>query len=309
MASSCRKPSPLVFDADIAERWTTFVMDFTHYVNIVHRNDPAAVRASLLLNLAGPDAMKRARAFVYDPEVLDANGQIAVPAESADDPVCLLRKFAEICDLPSNRILERSRFFTRKQQPEEPVECFIADLRYLAQRCHFENMCDQLTRDILVTSMLDQKLRADLLQRPDLTLTQAMHACRIAEVVTPIHGVRGSDGRAVNLTGVTGPRRSQDSSRPTPRPARPSRDPRAPKCPNCNYAHPAQSQCPAFGKSCNFCKKLNHFAAACRSRGKVPPATRQILNNLQQLDSEMDSQSTADAAHDSAMEHSMGESI
>lgn len=170
MASSCRKPAPLIFSSDIAERWATFELDFSHYINIAHRNEPVAVKASLLLNLAGLDAMRRARTFTYDPPVLGPDDQVQIPLETADGPVCLLRKFREICDLPSNRILERARFFTRKQLLEEPVECFIADLRYLAQRCRFGAMTDQLTRDILVTGMLDQRLRSELLRKPDLTL-------------------------------------------------------------------------------------------------------------------------------------------
>ncbi|CAC5375380.1 unnamed protein product [Mytilus coruscus] len=35
---------------------------------------------------------------------------------------------------------------------------------------------------------------------------------------------------------------------------------------NCRGDFPHANKCPAFGKSCNSCKKLNHFAAVCRSK-------------------------------------------
>lgn len=40
-------------------------------------------------------------------------------------------------------------------------------------------------------------------------------------------------------------------------------------CRNCNYTHFSnQVECPALGKICNICNKLNHFASACRSKSK-----------------------------------------
>ncbi|XP_055507978.1 uncharacterized protein LOC129707187 [Leucoraja erinacea] len=307
MASSCRKPSPLVFDADIAERWETFVMDYNHYVNIAHHNDPPALRASLLLNLAGPDAMRRANSFEYRPAVMDAADQVVEPAESPNDPACLLRKFTEICDLPSNRILERTRLFSRKQQPGEPVECFIADLRHLSQRCRFGELRDELTRDILVNGMLDQKLRTDLMRKPDLTLNEAVHACRLAEVVTPVSGERGSGNRTIAVATLSVPRRAPSNSRPQSRPHFAPRPQGARKCPNCGYGHLPQAACPAIGKACNYCRKLNHFASVCRSRGNVAQPPRQVLNNLQRIDDVLDSQLEEDSALESDSSISMGD--
>ena len=42
--------------------------------------------------------------------------------------------------------------------------------------------------------------------------------------------------------------------------------------------HVSSSQCPAYGKTCNTCRKLNHFSVVCRSRGRVQnhaPSTQQ----------------------------------
>lgn len=76
------------------------------------------MKASLLLNLAGPEAMNPADNFDFAPAVLDDNGQVFFPAETIDDPVVLLRK---LCDLSSNHIIERTKFFARLQQVDEPI--------------------------------------------------------------------------------------------------------------------------------------------------------------------------------------------
>lgn len=100
MASSCQKPSSLVFDSDIAEQWRMFELDYAHYICIIHWNDPDDLKISLLLNLAGPEAVIRAANFEFIPALNDANGQVFVPAESIDNPTVLLRKFRELCDCP-----------------------------------------------------------------------------------------------------------------------------------------------------------------------------------------------------------------
>lgn len=52
---------------------------------------------------------------------------------------------------------------------------------------------------------------------------------------------------------------------------------------------------------------MNYFSAACRSRGNVPPAPRQVLNNLQQVVNEFGSQSSVDTALNSEPSISMGD--
>jgi hypothetical protein len=36
-------------------------------------------------------------------------------------------------------------------------------------------------------------------------------------------------------------------------------------CRNCGGNFPHKIECPAKGKTCNFCKKYNHFSKVCRS--------------------------------------------
>ena len=67
---------------------------------------------------------------------------------------------------------------------------------------------------------------------------------------------------------------------------------------NCGYNHP-RNRCPAFGKSCSFCNKMNHFSSVCKSSLKqqhnrvhanqisdlIPNEQPQPNPNLEQADS------------------------
>lgn len=83
----------------------------------------------------------------------------------------------------------------------------------MAQRSCFENITDQLTREIPVTGINDQMLRSELLRKPDLTLVEAAHACRLAEFIDPLNSQPETETKSINLTGFTRTRTQTENSR------------------------------------------------------------------------------------------------
>ena len=81
MASALRKPEVLSFEGYFAENWRVFELEYDIFVEAAHPAAEAKTRAYILLNLAGKDAIERARSFTY------AQG------ESKEDPACLKAKF------------------------------------------------------------------------------------------------------------------------------------------------------------------------------------------------------------------------
>ena len=61
---------------------------------------------------------------------------------------------------------------------------------------------------------------------------------------------------------------------------------RSRECWNCGQRHDIQKRelCPAYGKRCSKCRKLNHFAAKCRSGGS--PSVRPVMSTEDQGESE-----------------------
>jgi hypothetical protein len=70
-------------------------------------------------------------------------------------------------------------------------------------------------------------------------------------------------------------------------------------CRNCGGEFPHASKCPALGKTCNFCRKMNHFAKVCRSkRGRQNTNNNTRVHNLGNNESEIAYSDTADSSSD-----------
>ena len=85
MAGALRKPELLSFKGNCAENWREFELEYDIYVEAAHPAAEAKTRAYILLNLAGKNAIERARSFTY------AQG------ESKEDLACLKVKFKALC--------------------------------------------------------------------------------------------------------------------------------------------------------------------------------------------------------------------
>ncbi|XP_055499654.1 uncharacterized protein LOC129702110 isoform X1 [Leucoraja erinacea] len=120
---------------------------------------------SIILNVAGTEAALRAQDFYYTPEHTDPVTHVVTPAESISDPVCLLRKFRDLCQLRTNVIMEHHKFFSLSQQEGETVKSYIGALKNIASRCHFQ----------------DREVRNQLFWDEELTHDKVERACRVAE--------------------------------------------------------------------------------------------------------------------------------
>ena len=56
------------------------------------------------------------------------------------------------------------------------------------------------------------------------------------------------------------------------------------KCMKCGYTH-SDKQCPAMGKKCRFCHKLNHFSKMCLLRKGQKKRHRKGIHSLNDYDS------------------------
>ena len=125
-------------------------------------------------------------------------------------------------------------------------------------------MKNSLIKDRIVLGVNNTKTRERLLRVPDLTLQKALDVVRSAEATdmqmkelddSSVHGI----GREKN--------KSTDKKTPSD-----NEEKRPPSkkfnCGNCGTRHGAR-ECPAYGKTCNYCQRRNHFQSVCRSRKKV----------------------------------------
>ena len=158
------------------------------------------------------------------------------------------------------RNIEYERFMFREttQEKGETVDMFQTRLQKLAEHCEFHDKNQEIKSQI-IRGCLSARLRRRAL-REEQTLQQLLDLARSLEVSeSQALGMEKpvSESATVNAVKFRKPRSHK-------RQPQRQRDKKACFC--CGGEYPHESECPAKGKTCNFCKKKNHFAKYCKSK-------------------------------------------
>lgn len=239
-----RHPEPLQLTGNLASNWKRFKQKFDLFLQATTSKEhprTESSKAALLLSVAGDDALDAFNTFQF------------VDGESQEDYETVVRKFEAYCSEVGNEVHERYLFHLKNQAEGEQFEKFLRDLKKQAEQCNFGDSKDSMVRDQIVFGTNDVKLREKLLQEKNLTLQKAEEMCKVAEVFAQRKMVwrEGNDMiDAISKRTATKFRTDQQ---------RQSRDYR---CKKCNRQHKPR-QCFAYGKRCNICNRLHHFAVCC----------------------------------------------
>ncbi|KAK0152341.1 hypothetical protein N1851_006252 [Merluccius polli] len=277
--ADCSLPPPSPFLALLGEPpvpWPRWISSFETYILAAGLEDVSAVRKrALLLHCLGAEGQRvfgtlgNASTYTHAVELLKAH-------------------FAA----PQSALLRRVIFRRRHQRSGESVTQFVADLRGLASVCKFGALQDEMIRDHLILHTNCDKIRERLLlENDDLTLAAALHLAVQVESALECAASLSTSSNSLALAKAAGPLESRvpllhvsaDSSEENVLLASQSRDRPHQPCGNCgSSAHNSRAQiCPARGKTCSNCGKLNHFHKVCRSapaRASQPPTT--IIHNV-----------------------------
>ena len=172
----------------------------------------------------------------------------------------------------TNIIHERAKFRTRTQKPGEGVECFIRALYDIAKNCNFGEAKDYNIRDSIVIGLSDKSVSQQLQMKRDLTLEVAIEKARHSEMIK----AQNNETEAKSVSAVErGQRNDFSTTRPHNYKYNDYKKPQAQqeenkgRCSYCTYeAHP-RHKCPASHKQCKKCKKMGHFAVACKAGRSV----------------------------------------
>ena len=177
----------------------------------------------------------------------------------------LKKAFKAYCEPRKNLTYERHKFFTRNQIESESIDQYVTELRTLASTCEFKDLQDGLIRDRIVGGIRNAALRERLLRIADLSLEKAIDICRAAEQ-SKRQLKSFSEKPASNIDHVrakpTFQKRGSAGDRHSHKPQQQQKT-----CGNCGRLHGPKA-CPAYGKKCNTCSKIGHFAKLCRSGRK-----------------------------------------
>ncbi|KAK0135792.1 hypothetical protein N1851_028356 [Merluccius polli] len=277
--ADCSLPPPSPFLALSGEPpvpWPRWISSFETYILAAGLEDVSAVRKrALLLHCLGAEGQR----------VFGTLGNASTYAHAVE---LLKAHFAA----PQSALLRCVIFRRRHQRSGESVTQFVADLRGLASLCKFGALQDEMIRDHLILHTNYDKIRERLLlENDDLTLAAALHLAVQVESALECAASLSTSSNSLALAKAAGPLESRvpllhvsaDSSEENILLASQSRDHPHQPCGNCgSSAHNSRAQiCPARGKTCSNCGKLNHFHKVCRSapaRASQPPTT--IIHNV-----------------------------
>ena len=263
-------PGPFDFQETAENKWSTFTRQFNTYL-IANEltTKPEIVKWNLLLLAAGPEAQDLFEGF---------------DLENTDDNPLTLERVSEAfrihCEGKElNVIYERFVFNERKQKETESFNSFLSSIKQLAKSCKFGDLKNELIRDRIICGLKDPDLKKLLLKKPNLTLEKAVDICKIHETTTnqvkkmDVKDDANDDDNIVINAIDQGKKqfknvhtRSFDRRKSYERYDR-NRKPidTMKNCNACGYMQ-NPNNCFAYGKRCNYCKKLNHFTAMCKMK-------------------------------------------
>jgi len=280
IASSIPPFQPDSDPATTAQRWKRWTQRVENLFVAVNLTD-AARRKALFLHLAGEAVQESFDGLVIaDPpaEPTPDNNVYTIAKQALDD------FFAP----KKNVTFEIYNFRLARQNVDETTDAYTARLRMLAKFCEFADIDNELKSHLIQTCQ-STRLRRYALSEPSWTLKQFLDKARSMEAAERQVKTIES-GTSVASSSVAAAVRAHQRRRPQPTQNDNTRrnDPPTQTCRNCGGAYPhaaGRKSCPAFGKSCNFCSKPNHFSKVCRSRQtsqqaptpstRAPPPTAQ----------------------------------
>ena len=124
---------------------------------------------------------------------------------------------------------------------------------------------DEMVRDRIVIGCNSKKVREKLIQEgSELSLEKAVEIALTLEMSqTQLKTMEEEDSK-IHAVKVNQARR-QSEKLDKRKHGRPGVEQ---ECGMCGYIHSSKAECPAKGKKCLICAKLNHFAKVCKSREK-----------------------------------------
>ena len=245
--SKFRPPEALTFDDQhsLADQWRMWAQEMRLYLELAMAKNTEKEKCTAFLYIIGRKGRE-----IFNTWTL---------TETEKDKISILfERFQSYCEPKKNLTLERYRFNTRTQSENETLDEFITELTKLAKRCQYGTLEEEMIRDRLVCGIKKPIVKERLLREAELNLSQAVTICRADEESNK--GLTMMKQEEVHAIGLKKKFDKKDYQT-----KRKDDQVKIQKCKKCGRSHPPR-QCPAYGKTCLKCKKLNHFANMCKSK-------------------------------------------
>lgn len=256
--SLARVPEAMKFEGNLAENFKRFKKQFEIFMIATGNNTKTdQVKVAILLNVMGEEAV-------------DIYQNLAIEKEDQDKYDEVIKAFEKYLIPKRNVTYERFVFNNRNQKEGEPFDSFLQEIKNLIKTCEYGDQQEEILKDRIVIGIADKKIQEKLLYFDDLKLQKCVDICRSSEVTKEQLKVL-QEQDIVNMVKKHKSYGTRNKQSVTPGKAKIT------DCRSCGGEHEINN-CPAYGKKCSKCGKLNHFRRKCYKN------TRQLNQMEQQED-------------------------
>ena len=262
-----RSPNPMEFEGgNLADKWKKWKQKFLIFMDAAIKDGETEKRKlAILLNLIGEKGQQIFNTFKV----------VREEAKLAD----VLKLYGDYCEPKKNLVFERFQFYSVKQSPSQSMENFVTEVKTRAASCEFKEE-DNMVRDRLVMGVCNSQLQERLLLEADLTLKKCEEIIRtygVSKQQVEMMSQEGSSHDAVvdkikisqkhHTVKNQVKRNYKNFQSQVPNYHNKSKITDK-SCSKCGRTHEFK-KCFAYGKMCNFCKKMNHFESCCLIKGNM----------------------------------------
>jgi hypothetical protein len=257
-----KMPAPLQLDAvgDLYQKWRKFKQQLRIFISAAGLEKVTESRkANILLNCIGQDAQD-----LYFNILKKEDTTIPKYEE-------LITLYDGYFEPKQNELISTFHFNNRVQEEDESFDSFYSEIRKLVKSCNFKELEDRMLRDRIVMGVRDKKMQQKLLETSDLTLDRAVDRCRAAEL-SQEHARTMQKNERVHgspmLVDVLRRQQNEDkynNNMNKLNKTKPIYNSYFYHCLKCDRDH-GPRECPAYGKLCMNCQRMNHFAKGCKNR-------------------------------------------
>ena len=236
-----RPPPLLSLQDNMGESWKRFKTIWANYTLLSGLHDmPREIQVAQLENCLADDALKTLEGFDFP------TGEDEMTVQE------MMMAFERYAIGEIHETLERYKFGKRQQQEGESMDKFLADLRILMKTCQYCPRCEpSILRDRIILGIRSNDIREDLLKVRHLSLDKCIDICKASETAASHSDALVPD----NVNRVLDGKQRDDTK----------------ECKFCSFNHPMKKEkCPAWGKVCNKCGKMNHFESKCHETSNKP---------------------------------------
>jgi len=252
MAHVYNKPDHLKLEGNLEENFNRFKQEVSIYFTATEtdtKKEP--IKIARVLNLVGPEALRLYNTFKITPSTADE----------------VLKVFEDYCIPQKNEVMEHFRFFSRKQFENESFDVFYTDLKALVASCSFETLEKKMLRTQIIIGLRNKELQARLL-RENLELDKLVKQCQAMEQAEINRQILQEESKEVNVMGKGDHKfkkqfRKRFHQQEIQGQSSQTNVKIITNCKRCGSTH-SINECYAYGKKCNKCSKLNHFANCCK---------------------------------------------